>query len=157
MTLYSRCLTNVLVSCSPKVSVYNLKRGVVGEGRFASGRIQCRSVFRQMVGFLEPIKEARPEELQRLLRLQVRHVKWMPNGEHVVEYYRFAPAAESEIKTVAKTKNQSPNHEITNQDWLYIDVRLGCPGRRSLEPVQCHGCWVGRLVGISLVSWLAVS
>lgn len=39
------------------------------------------------------------------------------------------------LKLLQKQKNQSPNREITNQDWLYADVRLGCPWGGHVEPL----------------------
>lgn len=52
---------------------------------------------------------AEPEELQRLLRLMVRKIEWMPDGEHRIQYYLPRPAV--------------------NRDWFATVVRSDTPGR----------------------------
>ena len=48
-------------------------------------------------------KSAEPEELQRLLRLMVRRVKWSPEGKHKVQLY------------VLPRKNQKPADSKSRQ------------------------------------------
>lgn len=52
-------------------------------------------VFRSVLGNFSLLRQhAEPEELQRLLRLVVRRVAWMPSGAHQVDYY--LPAGEKQ-------------------------------------------------------------
>ena len=44
------------------------------------------------VWLAEQVEEATPEEMQRLLRLIVRRLEWMPNGEHRVEFHNIPDA-----------------------------------------------------------------
>ena len=50
------------------------------------------TVFRdQLIDFAEVIEEARPEEMQRLIRLLVKKIEWMPEsadeGAHNIQFY----------------------------------------------------------------------
>lgn len=79
--------------------------------------------FREkMVTFAEQVEEATPEEKQRLLRLIVRRLEWMPNGEHRVEFHYIPDAAPQRLIT----EKTSPDRA---QDWLQTGIRTGCSGR----------------------------
>lgn len=64
--------------------------------------------------------KAEPKELQRLLRLLVRTVDWMPEGGHRVEYYA--------LSGTKKARQDSA-------DWLQTNIRSGGPDRRTFEPL----------------------
>lgn len=70
--------------------------------------------FRQRLADFSQVRAgATPEELQRLLRLAVRKIEWMPGGDHCVEYY-FAP------------RNRSGGQD---QNWFKTSVQSDTPGR----------------------------
>jgi len=81
----------------------------------------------QMVTFTEQIAEATPEEIQRLLRLMVRRVEWMPNGDHKVEFYCL-PSSMPENLIVKKT---SPSKEL---GLVATKNSIGCPWDSYVEP-----------------------
>jgi hypothetical protein len=50
----------------------------------------------QLISFAEVIEEARPEEVQRLIRLLVKKIEWMPDsadeGAHSIQFYAWPKA-----------------------------------------------------------------
>lgn len=104
--------------------------------RLKMEREQLLSEQRQLTEVLQPVEQrvdvdmlqetfadfsrlaenATPEELQRLLRLAVRRVEWMPEDGHQVEF--FCPPPKGRQK-----------------NWFYTEVCSGCPGRiRTSDP-----------------------
>lgn len=54
------------------------------------------ATFREIVrSFVELSGEAEPDEMQRLLRLMVRRIEWMPDGAHRVQYYHLPKPSDS--------------------------------------------------------------
>ncbi len=66
--------------------------------------------------FSEVAQGADPEKLQKLLRLMIRRIEWMPDGTHSVEYFG--------LPTDGKAKN-----------WFYTMRRSDGPDHRGLKPV----------------------
>ncbi len=61
---------------------------------------------------------AEPDELQKLIRLLVRRIEWMPEGAHRVQFYY--------LPSVPKTKKSLSNG---NRDEFATNVRFGGPDR----------------------------
>jgi hypothetical protein len=60
--------------------------------------------------------------MQRLMRLAVRQIDWMPDGEHQVHFRHFA----------------NPAHlsgEKAGREWFHTMVHNGSPLHRSLQPL----------------------
>ena len=110
--------------------------------------IRAPAFRRQLVSFAEIVEEARPEQLQRLMRLMVKQIAWHPEGTHGVQFYAWPQLAKNpkqawphplkEMKD-AKTSPETP------QDWFATNVRLGCPLLRSLEPIDLAK-WLRRFI-----------
>jgi len=58
--------------------------------------INATAFRNQLIDFAEVIEEARPEEMQRLIRLLVKKIEWMPEGNdegaHSVQFYAWPKA-----------------------------------------------------------------
>jgi site-specific DNA recombinase len=80
-------------------------------------------VVRGILGsFSSMAKGATPEELQRLMRLAVRQIEWMPDGEHRVHFRHFA-------------KPPHLSGEKAGREWFHTMVHNGSPSHRSCEPL----------------------
>lgn len=77
-------------------------------------RFNSDAVRAALTDFSAIAAEARPEELQRLLRLMVRRVEWGSSGSHRVQLWNLPKA------------NQSSQR---GKDWFDITMGSGCPGR----------------------------
>jgi hypothetical protein len=78
-------------------------------------------VFRQsLLRFLELSEKTTAEEQQRLLRLPVKRIEWMPEGQNTAQFY-YLP----------KPKR--------DKEWFATSVRSGGPDRRSLLLLQKAG------------------
>jgi hypothetical protein len=80
-----------------------------------------------VVTVAEQIAEARPEEIQRLFRLTVRRVEWMPNDEHSVEF-DYLPGLTPKTLIDEKT---SPSKELR---LVATKSSIGCPWDSYVEP-----------------------
>lgn len=72
--------------------------------------------FRKMLANFHTLaRVAEEEELQRLIRLMVRRIEWMPEGEHRVQYYLPRPAI--------------------HREWFATQVHSDGPDRRTFYPL----------------------
>ena len=72
-------------------------------------------VVRGILGsFSSVAKAAKPEELQRLMRLAVWQIEWMPGGEHRVHFRHFA-------------KPPHVSGEKAGREWFHTMVHNGSP------------------------------
>ena len=72
--------------------------------------------FRKMLtNFQALARVAEEEELQRLIRLMVRRIEWMPEGKHRVQYYLPRPAI--------------------HKEWFATQVQSDGPKHRSMQPL----------------------
>ena len=99
-----------------------------------------RSILTDVVRLAQ---EATPEELQRLLRLIVRRIEWLPDGTRWIEFYNLGNTSRHSTQVLRLG-------DVSN--WLEINVRYGCPLRWSLEPMQR---WLSTLLSqvVSPLSW----
>jgi hypothetical protein len=85
-------------------------------------------VFRnQLMGFSEVIEEAQPEEMQRLIRLLLKKVEWMPNSESRAQFYLWPKSQRVPSRTNA---GLGPVFE-----GFATDVYNGSPWRSTFEPL----------------------
>jgi hypothetical protein len=72
--------------------------------------------------FVSMAKAAQPEELQRLMRLAVRQIEWMPDGGHRVMFRHFAKPAHL-------------SGEKAGKEWFHTVVHKSSPQRSTFEPL----------------------
>ena len=86
--------------------------------------IDVRSVREQLVSFAEIIEEAEPEEMQRLMRLMVRRIEWMPQGAHRVQFYLQPLSTRRQKPLKEGVENEKTSFEAS-QNWFATDVQNG--------------------------------
>lgn len=92
------------------------------ELKAADQSIDAASLRTNLADFVRLQEVATREELQRLVRLFIRRIEWLPDGSRWVEFY---PLPTSRRGTQV----------LRLDDWLVENVRFGCPRLGSLEPV----------------------
>lgn len=86
--------------------------------------------FRGVLASFALLREhAQPEELQRLLRLLVRRIEWMPDGTHQVQF--CLPSSRG------KHKKGGDN---TSPPWFEPPTGRGANPQRNVEPVRTFRC-----------------
>jgi site-specific DNA recombinase len=84
---------------------------------------------RNFLNFAEMAAQVEAEELQKLMRLFVRKIEWMPDGEHRAHYY--LPRGSKATPKIGTLKAKQPMSEGLSQgmDWFATNIRSGGPDR----------------------------
>ncbi len=81
-------------------------------------QIDPQALRRRMKDFSNLVKVAEPVEVQRLLRLMVRRIEWVPDGAHRVELYAVRQGRRREARA-SKDDGDGPI------EWLQTNVSFG--------------------------------
>jgi hypothetical protein len=105
-------------------------------------------LFRQsFMNFAEMARYTEHEELQKLMRLFVRKIEWMPDGEHRAHYYLYRGSKAMPKPGPVKARQPMSEGFPPSMGWFATNVRSDGPDRRSLKPVVVRfSYWLDELI-----------
>jgi hypothetical protein len=108
------------------------------EGTSVEGKIETDAAQRlrqSFMNFAEMARYTEHEELQKLMRLFVRKIEWMPDGGHWAPYYLPRGSKATPKPSPVKAKQPMSKDLPQSMDWFATNVRPHGPDRWHVEPV----------------------